>query len=80
MYSNGVVLEGRDYGHIIELGHKLSYPDEDRITGFITHTGEFVLPSEAAEIAVRSKQLKEKLSVVTPEVLWPATEVYRDAY
>lgn len=75
MYSNGEVLEGRDYGHISNVAHKLSYPEGERIAGFVTHTGEFVLPDQAAKIAVAAKQLSEPLDKITPDNLWPIMDL-----
>lgn len=75
MYSNGEVLEGRDYGHINYLGHKLSLPDTERIQGFVTNTGEFVLPDQAAIIAVEAHQIKEAPAVLNPDNLWRIQEM-----
>lgn len=72
MYSNGDVLEGRDYSTIVHLGHRLGYTG-DRINGFVTSSGKFVLPGEAAVIAVESGQVDSVLGVLTPEKLWPTT-------
>lgn len=73
MYSNGEILEGRDYSSITHLGHRLGYSG-DRINGFVTSSGNFVLPGEAAVIAVKAKQIDSVIGVLTPEKLWPVTE------
>lgn len=70
MYANGEVVDGRDYGYISSIAHKLSLPSE-RIEGFLTSSGEFVLPSDAAAIAVEARQITEAPSMLTPEDLWP---------
>lgn len=70
MYSDGVVLEGHSYGDIAYLASKLSMGG-DRIEGFVTSSDEFVLPTEAAIIAVNSGQVKEVAEKLTPEDLWP---------
>lgn len=74
MYSNGVVIEGRDYGRISNIAHRLSFPSE-KIDGFITSAEEFVLPQEAAVIAVQAGQLPEIPEQLTPEQLWPLMEM-----
>lgn len=71
MYSNGEVMEGHDYGDISSLAKKLSLSSPDNIEGFITSSGEFVLPIEAATIAVNANQVPEVLDRLTPEHLWP---------
>ena len=73
MYSNGDILEGRDYSTITHLGHRLGYSGE-RINGFVTSSGKFVLPGEAAVIAVKAGQVESVLGELTPEKLWPITE------
>lgn len=69
MYSNGVV-EGRAYGHIESLARKLGFTG-DKVEGFLTTSGEFVLPQEAAKIAFDSGQIKEAKDTLTPDQLWP---------
>lgn len=70
MFDNGEVLEGHDYGHISTLASKLSFRG-DRVHGFLTSTGEFVLPEDAARIAIESKQIAGEVSALTPDMLWP---------
>lgn len=70
MFSNGEVVEGHEYGSIVSMANKLSIQG-DRIYGFTTGTGEFVLPNEAAEIAVKAKQIEKVDDVLKPEDLWP---------
>lgn len=70
MFSNGEIIEGHDYGQIATLAHKLSYSG-DKIYGFMTSSGEFVLPKEAVEIAFKAKQIAERVDTLTPATLWP---------
>lgn len=71
MFSNGEVLEGHDYGAIATIANKLSLSGE-KIYGYVTSSGDFVLPDEAAAIAVKSGQLLELVKNLTPEDLWPS--------
>lgn len=70
MFNNGEVFEGHDYSQIVSLANKLSFSG-DRIHGFMTSTGEFVLPTDAARIALESKQITEEVAQLTPDMLWP---------
>lgn len=78
-FSNGEVVEGHDYGHIITIANKLSMPGE-KIYGFTTSSGEFILPDEAAVVALFAKQLPHDYFVdkeldLKPEDLWPVYEL-----
>lgn len=70
MYSNGEVLEGRDYHSITTLAQKIGFPKE-HIHGFMCSDGEFVLPQDAALIATNSGQLNRQVEELTPDDLWP---------
>lgn len=70
MFSNGEVLESHTYSTILLLAHKLSFTG-DKIYGFVTSSGDFVLPKEAAKIAIKAGQIKTVIGVLTPEALWP---------
>lgn len=70
MFSNGEILEGHNYGDISSMANKISFSG-DKIRGFTTSTGEFVLPQEAAKIAVEAGQINSQLDVLAPEDLWP---------
>lgn len=70
MFDNGEIVEGHDYGHISTLAHKLSYRG-DKVYGFLTSTGEFVLPDDAAEIALKANQIAGDVKWLTPTMLWP---------
>ena len=74
MYSNGEVLDGRNYGEITSLGAKLGLYG-DKVLGFLTNSEKFVLPEEAAEIAVGSRQIDEPQDTLSPEDLWPESEI-----
>jgi hypothetical protein len=74
MFENGETVEGHDYGHISSLAQKLGIRGE-RVLGFMTSSGEFVLPGEAAVIAVESGQLKSVLGPLTPDMLWKTAEI-----
>lgn len=69
MFENGETVEGHDYGHISSLAQKLSLRGE-RVNGFMTSSGEFVLPNEAVEIALNSGQIAQRVDALTPEMLW----------
>lgn len=70
MFSNGEIVEGHDYGHIMSISQKLSIAG-DRIFGFVTSAGDFVLPGEAAVIAIKADQLQSVVGLLKPEDLWP---------
>lgn len=70
MFDNGEVVEGQDYSRITTLAHKLSFKG-DKVHGFMTSTGEFVLPDEAAKIALEAKQITAEVDQLTPDMLWP---------
>ncbi len=74
MFENGEVVEGHDYGSISSLAQRLSLKGE-KVHGFLTSSGEFVLPGEAAVIAIESGQLKSVLGPLTPDMLWETTEI-----
>lgn len=74
MYSNGEIVEGHSYGEIMTIANKLSLATPDRIEGFMTSAETFVLPGEAAVIAVKSGQLPSVLGRLTPEMLWEPVE------
>lgn len=70
MFSNGEVVEGHNYGNIMSLAHKLSFGG-DMIHGFVTSDGNFVLPEEAADLALKAGQISTKTDKLNPEDLWP---------
>ena len=70
MYTDGEILEGRDYGRITHLGNQLGRLGE-KTFGFITSSGDFVLPDEASRIAVESGQINNAPDELEPEDLWP---------
>lgn len=74
MFENGEIVEGHNYGSISSLAQKLSLRGE-RVHGFMTSSGEFVLPNEAAEIALNSGQIAERVDALAPEMLWKDTGV-----
>lgn len=71
MYPNGEIFEGHDYVKIASLANKLNFSG-DRIEGFITSSGEFVLPNDAAVIATEAGQLQDRIDELSPDVLWPS--------
>lgn len=73
MFSNGEVLEGRDYGHILWLAQLLNYPLGSKKEGFMTSSGDFVLPKKASSIAVKAGQIETTVNKLLPEDLWPET-------
>ena len=74
MFSNGEIIEGHDYGAIATIASKLSFTG-DKILGFVTGGGDFVLPDEAAVIAFSEKQIPTEVEELKPEDLWPAMGV-----
>lgn len=69
-YSDGEILEGRNYGRIIYLGNQLGR-DGEKVFGFLTTSGEFVLPPKAAKIAAEAGQIGGVIDKLEPEDLWP---------
>lgn len=70
MFSNGEIVEGHTYGAIVTVANKLSFSGE-RIYGFITSSGDFVLPVDAAKIALKAKQVSSVSGELKPEDIWP---------
>lgn len=70
MYPNGEFVEGHSYGDILKLSNKLNFYGE-KIYGFVTSYGEFVLPKDAAQIALEAGQIPILKEELTPEDLWP---------
>jgi hypothetical protein len=60
MFSNGEVVEGKSYHSITSLAQKIGISGE-RIHGFLDSSGEFVLPHDAAVIAMESGQLTKEV-------------------
>jgi hypothetical protein len=75
MYSNGEVVEGRDYQSINSLAYKLGLSG-DHINGFLNSSGEFVLPKDAAAIALKSGQIKKSTDELQPTDIWPSVKAY----
>lgn len=71
MFSNGEILEGYNYGNIMATARKLSYASADCIHGYMTSEGDFVLPYQAASIAVHAQQTAQLHKDFSPEHLWP---------
>lgn len=69
MFQNGEVVEGHNYSEITTLANKLSLSG-DKIYGFVTSSGTFVLPNEAVEIALEAKQIAERVDKLTPDMIW----------
>lgn len=69
MFQNGEILEGHSYGQISSLASKLSFSG-DRIHGFLTSSGKFVLPEEAVDIALEANQIAERVDKLTPDMIW----------
>lgn len=74
MFQNGEILEGRNYSEVNLVANKLGFTGE-KIHGFSTSSGTFVLPNEAVEIAFGSNQIAERVDILTPETLWPRVGV-----
>ncbi len=74
MFSNGEVVEGHNYSDIMTIAHKISI-DGEKIYGFVTSSGDFVLPVDAALIALKAKQVSSPIEELTPEDLWPEWSV-----
>jgi hypothetical protein len=70
MFSNGEVVEGTEYQAINNLARRIGFSGE-RIDGFVNSSGEFVLPQDAAEIALKSGQIKAPIKELVPDDLWP---------
>lgn len=70
MFMNGEIVEGHTYTEITAMSRKLGFGGE-HFNGFTTSTGEFVWPSEAADIALVAGQVPEPIEELTPEDIWP---------
>ena len=70
MFQNGEIVEGHNYSQITNLANKLSLSG-DKIYGFVTSSGTFVLPNEAVEIALEAKQITARVDKLTPDMIWP---------
>lgn len=75
MYSNGEVVEGRDYQTINSLAYKLGLTGE-HINGFLNSSGEFMLPKDAAAIALESGQIQQPIEELQPIDVWPSLKNY----
>ncbi len=71
MFSNGDIVEGFSYQAAHTLARKLGLSGE-YINGFLSSSGEFILPKEAAVVALQSGQIKTQVDELTPFDLWPA--------
>lgn len=69
MFVDGETVEGHSYSQITAMANKLGFSGE-RINGFVTSSGEFVLPSEAANIALVAGQIPTPVVELTPEDIW----------
>jgi len=74
MYSNGEVLEGKNYNKIHNLARKFGFSGE-HIKGFTNTSGEFVLPQDAAVIASESGQVTRAVAELEPDDLWPGLPI-----
>ncbi len=70
MFQNGEIIEGHSYGKISALALKLGIAG-DKVNGFLTSMGEFVLPDEALKIASEAHQISKAVETLTPDDLWP---------
>lgn len=70
MFMNGEVVEGHTYTEITVISRKLGLSGE-HFNGFTTSTGDFVWPSEAADIALVAGQVPEPVEELMPDDLWP---------
>ena len=68
MFQNGEIVEGHNYREITTLANKLSLSG-DKIYGFVTSSGIFVLPNEAVETALEVKQIGERADRPTPYMI-----------
>lgn len=69
MFSNGEVVEGHTYSNALSMANKLGLSG-DKIHGFVTSSGKFVLPSDATEIAKEAGQTSTN-EPLQPEDIWP---------
>ncbi len=70
LFPNGETVEGHSYSNISSMAHKLGFSGEF-LTGFTTSAGDFVLPTDAAEIALLAGQISTPVDELAPEDLWP---------
>ena len=77
MFSSGEIFEGQTYSSIISIASKLGFTGE-KICGFVTSSGDFVLPQDAVTIALKAKQISNFKEKLEPEDIRPNLIV--DAY
>lgn len=70
MFSNGEIVEGTEYHAVLSLSKKIGIAGE-HINGFTDSSGEFVLPQDAAVIALEAGQIKSPVTHLSPDDLWP---------
>ena len=70
MFSDGEVFEGYSYSSVVTIAHKLGFMG-DKVHGFVTTSGDFVLPDEAAKIAFDNGQIKEEKDSLDIEDIMP---------
>lgn len=70
LFMDGETVEGHSYSQIIGMANKLGFKGE-HFNGFITSAGEFVWPTEAADIALVAGQIKAPVDELTPEDIFP---------
>lgn len=69
MFQDGEVFEGRSYNSVIAIANKLGFTG-DKIHGFVTSSGAFVLPEDAVKIAREANQISADKDSLEPEDLW----------
>jgi hypothetical protein len=75
MFKDGEVFEGHSYGSVAQIAHKLGFYGE-KVHGFVTTSGDFVLPDEAAKIAFENGQIPTEKDSLELEDIMPRTWEY----
>ncbi len=70
MFSDGEIFEGYSYASVSTIAHKLGFSGE-KIHGFVTTSGDFVLPDEAAKIAFEAGQIPAEKDALELEDIMP---------
>lgn len=74
LFEHDGLVEGQSYSIILELARQFGFTS-DHISGFIDGHDNFIDPTTAAEIAIKSGQVPSSFSgILQPEDLFPELE------
>jgi hypothetical protein len=70
MFANGEIISGRNYESVRSLARKIGISG-DYIYGFLTSSEEFILPHDAARVAMQAGQIRKPVDDLSPDDVWP---------